>query len=186
MGLDEAGRGCLSGPVVAGGVIFEEGTIIKAVRDSKELTLEQRLELEPVIKEKALAWTVQHCSPAVIDEINILQASMKAMQKCTQATAPAPDYLLVDGNRYADTILPHTCVVGGDDRSMSIGAASILAKVSRDRLMKNLHEEFPHYGWDTNVGYATKQHYSGLKEHGITNYHRRSFRLGTDKELQNE
>lgn len=182
MGLDEAGRGSLSGPVTAAGVIFETGTFLEEVRDSKKLTLSQRLELEPVIKKRALVWTVQQCSPAVIDELNILNAAMKAMQKCVQNTDPEPDYLLVDGNRYSDTLLPHKCVVGGDDISMSIGAASILAKVSRDRYMKKLHEQFPNYGWKTNVGYATEQHYKGLKKYGITEHHRRSFRLQTDKE----
>lgn len=182
MGLDEVGRGCLSGPVVAAGVVFKPGTVIDGVRDSKQLSLKQRLELESIIKEKAFSWTIQTCTPPVIDEINILNASLKAMQKCSEAVTPLPDYLLVDGNRYVDTIRPHTCLIGGDDRSMSIGAASILAKVHRDRYMKKLHNKFPDYGWDTNVGYATKQHYEGLKKHGITKHHRRSFKLRTKKE----
>lgn len=181
MGLDEAGRGSLSGPVMAAGVIFKEGTVIEGVRDSKLLTLKQRLELEPVIKENALIWTVQQCSPAIIDEVNILHASLKAMQKCANAVSPQPDYLLVDGNRYTDTILPHTCIIGGDDLSMSIAAASVLAKVHRDRYMQKLHKQFPDYGWDTNVGYATKQHRDGLQKHGITKHHRRSFRLSFEK-----
>ncbi len=183
MGLDEAGRGSLSGPVAAAGVILKEGTAIEGVRDSKLLTLKQRLELEPVIKEKAFAWTVQWCSPAIIDELNILHASLKAMQLCSEAISPQPDYLLVDGNRYVDSICPHSCIIGGDDLSVSIAAASILAKVHRDRHMQKLHEEFPVYGWNTNVGYATRQHIDGLRKHGITKYHRRSFRLRTDIEV---
>ncbi len=181
MGLDEAGRGSLSGPVMAAGVILKEGTVIEGVRDSKLLTLKQRLELEPLIKENALVWTVQQCSPAVIDDLNILHASLRAMHLCTEAVSPQPDYLLIDGNRYSDTIFPHTCVIGGDDLSMSIAAASVLAKVHRDRYMQNLHEQFPDYGWNTNVGYATKQHRDGLQKHGITKHHRRSFRLRIDK-----
>lgn len=184
IGLDEAGRGCLSGPVMAGGVILKKDSSIEGVRDSKSLSLEERLELEKKIKEKAEFWTVQQCSPSVIDELNILWASLKAMQKCAEAASPEPDYLLVDGNRYLDTIRPHTCIVGGDDRSMSIAAASILAKVHRDRYMHQLHEKFPHYGWDTNVGYATRQHYDGLKNYGYTEHHRQSFKLRTDKKAE--
>lgn len=184
MGLDEVGRGCLSGPVVAAGVVLGCDLPIKDVRDSKELSEKQRLELVPVIKKRARAWSVQECSPAVIDEVNILNAAMKAMQKCVEAASTRPDYLLVDGNKYSDTLLPHKCIVGGDDQSMSIGAASILAKVYRDNYMKKLHDEFPHYGWNTNVGYATKQHYEGLQEYGITKYHRRSFNLKTNLEYE--
>ncbi|HYW35994.1 MAG TPA: ribonuclease HII [Balneolaceae bacterium] len=182
MGLDEVGRGCLSGPVVAAGVILKPGTQIKGLRDSKQLSLEQRLTFEKKIKTKSLYWTIQWCEPSVIDEINILQASLKAMQKCTQQPGADPDYLLIDGKHYRDTIYPHQCLVGGDDRSLSIAAASVLAKVHRDNRMKKLHEQFPHYGWDTNVGYPTKQHFEGLKKYGITRHHRRSFRLRTDKE----
>lgn len=184
MGLDEAGRGSLCGPVVAAGVIFEEGTFIEGVRDSKQLSLKQRLALEPVIKEKAVFWTVRECSPAIIDEINILQASLRAMDLCTQSAKPQPDYLLIDGNKYLDTLYPHQCLIGGDDLSQSIAAASILAKVHRDRYMKKLHKAFPNYGWDTNVGYATKKHFAGLKKFGITKHHRRSFNLHTRKEFK--
>ena len=184
MGLDEVGRGCLSGPVVAGGVIFEPGTNIEAIRDSKTLTLTERKELVQIIKEEAMYWSVQRCEPTEIDELNILWASIKAMQKCANANGAEPDYLLVDGNRYGTTIYPHQCIVKGDDRSMSIGAASILAKVYRDEWMIDLHEKYPHYGWNTNVGYPTKQHFAGLQEHGITKHHRRSFNLRTQKEWE--
>lgn len=184
MGLDEVGRGCLSGPVVAAGVIFEPGTDIKEIKDSKSLSLKKRTELSGIIKAKASFWVIKWCSPEEIDELNILWASLKAMQKCTEAGEVDPDYLLVDGNRFGSTMLPHKCLIKGDDRSMSIGAASILAKVYRDQWMIRLHEEYPYYGWDTNVGYPTRKHYEGLKKYGITPWHRRSFRLRTEKEYQ--
>lgn len=185
MGLDEVGRGCLSGPVVAAGVIFEPGTAIDEIKDSKSLSLDQRVELVEIIKKQAAFWTIKKCSPREIDRLNILWASIKAMQKCTQVDGAEPEYLLVDGNRYGSTIYPHQCIVKGDDKSMSIAAASILAKVHRDNLMIALHEDFPHYGWDTNVGYPTKKHFEGLLEFGITEHHRRSFNLRTQKEWQN-
>ncbi|MDZ7715917.1 MAG: ribonuclease HII [Balneolaceae bacterium] len=183
MGLDEVGRGCLSGPVVASGVIFKPETSIPEIKDSKSLSLEDRESLSEIIKEQAEYWTIQWCSPSEIDELNILWASIKAMQKCTDTKEANPDYLLVDGNRYGSTVLPYTCIVKGDDRSMSIGAASILAKVYRDKLMIDLHDKYPHYGWDTNVGYPTKKHFEGLQEFGITKHHRRSFKLRTKKEF---
>lgn len=182
MGLDEVGRGCLSGPVVAAGVIFKPGTNIPEIRDSKSLSLAERKHLAELIREKARYWIIKWCSPEEIDRLNILWASIKAMEKCAEAEGANPDYLLVDGNRFGSTIYPHSCIVKGDDRSMSIGAASILAKVYRDELMIDLHEEFPHFGWDTNVGYPTQKHFKGLKKYGITKYHRRSFRLRTEKE----
>jgi ribonuclease HII len=182
MGLDEAGRGCLSGPVVAAGVILKPNTSLPGVKDSKQLSLEQRLSFEGIIKKKTVYWTVQWCDPEVIDQINILWASLTAMQKCSEQNEANPDYLLIDGNRYVDTLLPHQCLVGGDDRSQSIAAASVLAKVYRDTLMKELHQEYPVFGWDTNVGYPTAQHFAGLQKYGITEYHRRSFRLRTKKE----
>jgi ribonuclease HII len=183
MGLDEVGRGCLSGPVVAAGVIFEPGTYVEAIRDSKKLTLKERKQLTKQIKDEALYWTIQWCSPSEIDELNILHASIKAMTKCAEADGANPDYLLVDGNRFSSGMCPHKCIVGGDDRSMSIAAASIIAKVYRDELMIDLHEEYPHYGWDTNVGYPTAKHFKGLKKHGATKFHRQSFNLRTDKML---
>lgn len=186
MGLDEVGRGCLSGPVVAAGVIFEPGTDIPEIRDSKSLSLDERNELSDLIKERAVFWTIEQCKPEEIDELNILWASIKAMHKCTETAEAQPDYLLIDGNRFTSTMLPHLCLVKGDDRSMSIGAASILAKVHRDRYMIKLHEDYPYYGWNTNVGYPTRKHYEGLKKHGITSHHRRSFKLGTDKEFKPE
>lgn len=181
MGLDEVGRGCLSGPVVAAGVIFRPGTTVEGIRDSKTLSLKERTELARAIKNRAAFWTIQWCSPEEIDKLNILWASLKAMQRCTEAKGANPEYLLVDGNRYGSSMHPHTCIVRGDDKSASIAAASILAKVYRDALMIKLNEEYPYYGWDTNVGYPTKKHYEGLQKFGITEHHRRSFKLRTRK-----
>lgn len=181
MGLDEVGRGCLCGPVVAAGVIFKPGTFVDGIRDSKTLSLKERKKLTKEIKNLAEYWTIQWCSPEEIDELNILHASIKAMNKCADADGADPDYLLVDGNRFSSGLCPYTCLVGGDDRSMSIAAASIIAKVYRDDWMIRLHEEYPHYGWNTNVGYPTAQHFEGLEEHGATEYHRQSFNLRTDK-----
>lgn len=181
MGLDEVGRGCLAGPVVAAGVIFEPQTFVEEIRDSKKLSLDDRLRLTELIKERAYFWTVQWCMPREIDKLNILHASIKAMNKCAEQKDANPDYLLVDGNRFSSGLCPHKCLVKGDDRSMSIAAASIIAKVYRDQWMHDLHEDYPFYGWDTNVGYPTAQHYEGLQEYGATEYHRQSFKLRTDK-----
>ena len=179
VGLDEVGRGCLAGPVVASGVIFDPGTVIEEIRDSKSISEDRRDELTEVIKDKALAWTVQEGSIAEINDLNILWASIKTMQKCAGIITPKPDYMLVDGNRFTDSLIPYTCLVKGDDRSMSIAAASILAKTYRDKLMRNLHEQFPEYGWASNAGYPTAAHKKALKAFGYTKHHRTSFKLGT-------
>lgn len=181
MGLDEVGRGCLAGPVVAAGVIFEPGTCIEGIRDSKKIPEKKRGELAKEIKEKALYWTIKEGSIREIDHLNILWASLATMEKCTLDEHALPDYLLVDGNRYVTSLIPCACLIKGDDRSMSIGAASILAKVYRDNLMKELAEKHPEYGWDTNVGYPTPHHKKALKKFGKTAYHRGSFKLGTEK-----
>ena len=184
MGLDEVGRGCLAGPVVAAGVILDQNTRIEGIRDSKALSIKDREEIAVEIKKKALFWTIQECSPIEIDELNILWASIKAMVKCSESHNAEPDYLLVDGNKFTSSLIPYTCVVKGDDKSESIGAASILAKVYRDELMTKLHQEYPYYGWDSNVGYPTKVHFSGLETHGYTKHHRLSFNLRTGKEFK--
>lgn len=184
MGLDEVGRGCLCGPVVAAGVILKPGAKLPIdVRDSKTLSLADRESMAEIIKEKSLFWTIKSCSPDEIDKLNILHASIKAMLKCTGELEANPDFLLVDGNRFTAGPIPHKCIIKGDDKSASIAAASILAKVNRDLLMKDLHREYPFYGWDSNVGYPTKVHFEGLQKHGYTKYHRKSFRLRTDKEI---
>jgi ribonuclease HII len=182
MGLDEVGRGCLCGPVVAAGVIIKPGERLNlAITDSKKLTEPIRNELAGEIKEKALFWSIKEMKPQEIDQYNILNASLMAMLKCTEEERAEPDYLLVDGNRFTTTFIQHTCVIKGDDKSASIGAASILAKVYRDEYMKKLHESYPYYGWDKNVGYPTKKHFKGLMEYGYTKHHRKSFKLRTDK-----
>ncbi|MEX0721924.1 MAG: ribonuclease HII [Balneolaceae bacterium] len=181
MGLDEVGRGCLAGPVVAAGVIFKPGTNIKEIRDSKMLTHTEREELSEIIKEKAIFWAIKEGSIEEVNRLNILWASIETMVECVAAAKSPPDYLLVDGNRYTTSLIPYTCMIGGDDRSMSIGAASILAKVYRDEYMRKLHNEFPEFGWNSNVGYPTPVHRKALKKHGFTHYHRSTFRLGTTK-----
>ncbi len=181
MGLDEVGRGCLAGPVVAAGVIFKPGTEIEGIRDSKTIPEPERELLAQLIQEKALYWTVLEGSIQQIEKLNILWASLETMQKCAEAKGADPDYLLVDGNRYVTSLVPYTCLVKGDDRSLSIGAASILAKVYRDNLMKKLSKKYPEFGWETNVGYPTPYHKKALKEYGYTKYHRLSFSLGTEK-----
>jgi len=186
MGLDEVGRGCLAGPVVASGVIFEAGTEIAGVNDSKQLSLVEREKLADEIKSKALYWIIKQCDIEEIGKLNILWASLKAMQKCVESVRPKPDYLLVDGNRYPSTIIPNSKIVKGDSKSASIAAASILAKVHRDLLMKKLHHSYPNFGWDTNVGYPTKKHYQGLKRYGYTPHHRTTFSLKTEKKFQSE
>lgn len=181
MGLDEVGRGCLAGPVVAAGVLFEPGFYDERLRDSKQIPEPKRKELSEEIKEKALAWSIQQGSLTLIEEKNILWASLQTMEACVTAISLPPDFLLIDGNRFVPTLIPHECVIKGDDKCMSIAAASILAKVYRDELMCQLHEEFPEYNWKSNVGYATKDHYKALEKFGITPYHRRGFNLKTEK-----
>lgn len=180
MGLDEVGRGCLCGPVVAAGVILKPGVNLNdRIADSKTLDVKLRKELAEEIKSGALFWTIKQCTPYEIDQLNILKASLSAMLKCAEATGARPDYLLVDGNRFVSTVIPHSCIVKGDNLSVSIAAASILAKVYRDQIMVKLHREYPQYGWDKNVGYPTKKHYEALIRFGYTKYHRKSFSLRT-------
>ncbi|XWN37897.1 MAG: ribonuclease HII [Balneola sp.] len=184
MGLDEVGRGCLCGPVVAAGVIFEKGVKIEGIKDSKSINEKNRLILEEEIKEKALFYTIQEGSIKEIFDLNILWASINTMQKCAEEEGGNPDYLLIDGNKYTTSLIPHTCIIKGDDKSLSIGAASILAKNYRDRYMKKLDEKFPEFNWKSNVGYPTPHHKKALKEFGYTPHHRLGFKLGTDKKYQ--
>jgi ribonuclease HII len=184
MGLDEVGRGCLAGPVVAAGVILNPDSIPDGINDSKQLSVFERNRLCAEIKQSALFWTIQDCNIEEIDSLNILWASIKAMQKCENAPGANPDYLLIDGNRYTSTLIPHSTVVKGDTKSASIAAASIIAKVHRDYLMTELHQEYPVFNWISNVGYPTSDHYKGLIEFGYTRHHRKSFRLRTSKIYQ--
>ena len=185
MGLDEVGRGCLCGPVVAAGVIFAPETVVNPkIKDSKSISKATRKKLALEIEKTALFYAVKACTPAKIDELNILNASIEAMLKCTESKGANPEYLLIDGNRFTNTLIPHQCIVKGDDKSVSIAAASILAKVYRDEYMKKLHKQYPFYGWDKNVGYPTKTHLEGLQEYGYTEHHRKSFNLRTARKYQ--
>ncbi len=177
-GLDEAGRGCLAGPVVAAAVIFPPDVIVPGVADSKTLAPARREVLLEEINRDALAVGIGRCSPQEVDELNILHAAMEAMRRAAAVCFPTPDYLLIDGNRcFPDPAWPYDTVVKGDQKCHAIAAASIVAKVTRDRLMRALHAEHPQYSWNTNVGYPTRAHYDALDKHGPTCHHRRSFRL---------
>ncbi|PEN04947.1 ribonuclease HII [Longimonas halophila] len=177
-GLDEAGRGCLAGPVVAAAVILPHDVDLPMVADSKTLSAKKRLAAREAIEVQAQAVAVGICSPQEIDRLNILYASLHAMRRAANDCQPRPDYLLIDGNKaFDDAPCPHETVVKGDATSLSIAAASIIAKTERDAMMHALHEEHPEYGWDTNVGYPTRAHYAALDAHGPTPYHRTSFKL---------
>lgn len=177
-GCDEAGRGCLAGPVVAAAVILPKDFFDPDLNDSKQMTALQRERLEKVIKKEALCWKIGVVDNEEIDRINILRASFKAMHLAIRKMPLKPGLLLIDGNRFAKFRgIPHTCIVQGDALFASIAAASVLAKTYRDRLMKKLHREFPAYKWNRNKGYATEEHRNALREFGECKYHRKSFRL---------
>ncbi|MFV0471939.1 MAG: ribonuclease HII [Paludibacteraceae bacterium] len=177
-GCDEAGRGCLAGPVVAAAVILPTNFECAELDDSKKLTEKQRNDLQKVIEKEALAWSVAFVSEAKIDEINILRASILAMHKAIETLKIRPEFIIVDGNRfYPFKDIPHQTIIKGDGKYLSIAAASILAKTHRDEFMMQLHEELPQYRWDKNKAYATLQHRKALKEYGYSKYHRLSFRL---------
>lgn len=178
VGLDEAGRGCLAGPVVAAAVILPADVHLPRLNDSKKLSPVTRDVLFDAVYEEAIAVGVGTCSPAEIDELNILQASLEAMRRAVSDLALTPDHLLVDGNQpIPDAPWPQTPVVRGDARSLSIAAASVVAKVTRDREMVALDAAFPVYGWAGHKGYPTTSHYDALRAHGPSPHHRRSFRL---------
>lgn len=177
-GCDEAGRGCLAGPVVAAAVIFPRKYRNKSLNDSKQLTRDERDELREVILHDAVAWAVAEVDNDEIDRINILNASFKAMHLAIDRLKQKPELLLIDGNRFKPYPgIPSECVIKGDGKYLSIAAASILAKTYRDELMRTLADRFPGYSWETNVGYPTPQHRDGIRQLGITPYHRRSFTL---------
>ena len=197
-GTDEAGRGCLAGPVTAAAVLLPAAFENIQLNDSKQLSEKNREKLKPVIEETAISFAVTHIFPNEIDEINILNASMKAMQECILQLNPTPEYIIVDGNRPLNGKLgvkqrigkiftteeiellksiPTTSIIKGDSKYLSIAAASVLAKTYRDEYMDKIHEEFPMYNWKKNKGYPTKDHREAIKKYGPCKYHRMSFRL---------
>ncbi|MGI4873674.1 MAG: ribonuclease HII [Janthinobacterium lividum] len=177
-GLDEAGRGCLAGPVFAAAVILPPDFNPPFLNDSKQLTARRREALRPLICEAAIAWAVGQATVAEIGELNIAQASYLAMHRAVAALAVPATYLLVDGNRFRPhPTLPHTCIIGGDGLYRSIAAASILAKTFRDEHLRILAEEYPPYGWGQNAGYPTASHRAAIREYGATLHHRPGFRL---------
>lgn len=180
-GCDEVGRGCLCGPVVAAAVILDDNFEQNLVNDSKKLNFKTRLELDDYIKNNVKDYAIAELSPAFIDQHNILNASIHAMHNALDKLTIRPELILVDGNKFHPyNFIPHQCIIKGDSKILSIAAASILAKNYRDQLMIRLHEEFPEYGWNKNMGYATKVHIEALKKYGPTKYHRQSFRLNYD------
>ena len=197
-GTDEAGRGCLAGPVTAAAIILPENFELILLNDSKRLSEKTREKLKPIIEEKAISFSVTHLEPIIIDEINILNASIRAMQKSILKLDPIPNYIIVDGNSpltpkggiknkggkvFTDSeielllSIPNTSIIKGDSKYMSIAAASVLAKTYRDDYMNKIHEEFPMYNWKRNKGYPTIEHREAIKKYGVTKYHRMSFRL---------
>jgi ribonuclease HII len=177
-GCDEAGRGCLAGPVVAAAVILPKNFECPLLNDSKQLTEQQRETLRPIIEKEALAWAVAEVDNHEIDEINILNASILAMHRAVQKLTTRPEFIIVDGNRFKPfEDIPHQTIVKGDSKYLSIAAASVLAKTHRDELMQTLHAEFPHFDWDKNKAYPTLKHRASIREHGTTDYHRMTFNL---------
>ena len=197
-GTDEAGRGCLAGPVTAAAIILPSGFHNSILNDSKQLSEKIREKLRPIIEEQAVSFAVTHLFPNEIDEINILNASMKGMQESVLQLNPTPEFIIVDGNRSLNAKLglknaygkqftpeeiqllksiPNQSIVKGDSKYLSIAAASVLAKTYRDEYMDKIHEEFPMYNWKKNKGYPTTEHREAIKKYGVTKYHRMSFRL---------
>ena len=193
-GCDEAGRGCLAGSVYAAAVILPDGYQNPLLNDSKQLSERRRYELRDIIQRDALAWAVGIVTPEEIDRINILNASILAMHRALDQLKVRPEAIIVDGNRFrpycpvvggisADAPLPHTTIVKGDAKYLSIAAASILAKTYRDDYMNRLAEEYPQYDWRSNKGYPTRKHREAIRQYGITPYHRRSYNLLGDTQL---
>lgn len=201
-GTDEAGRGCLAGPVTAAAVILPLDFENKTLNDSKQLSEKARENLKPIIEEQAVSFAITHLYPNEIDEINILNASMKGMQECILKLNQTPEFIIVDGNRMLNAKLglknttgkqftqeeiellksiPNQSIIKGDAKFLSIAAASVLAKTYRDEYMNRIHEEFPMYNWKKNKGYPTKEHREAIKKYGPTKYHRMSFRLLPDQ-----
>ena len=177
-GTDEAGRGCLAGPVTAAAVIFPRDICMPKLNDSKKLTENQRNDLRKEIELKAIAFSVEHVMQNEIDKLNILNASIKAMHKALRKLSICPEFISVDGNKFKSfEKIPYKCIIKGDAKFQNIAAASILAKTYRDEYMKLIHQKFKNYCWASNKGYPTKKHREAIKKHGITKYHRKSFNL---------
>jgi ribonuclease HII len=177
-GLDEAGRGCLAGPVMAAAVILPKDYTHTSLNDSKQLTRSEREKLRVEIEREAVAFAVAEASNAEIDQINVLNASFLAMHRAVDNLLLVPQLLLIDGNRFKPyPLVPHACIVKGDAKFLSIAAASILAKTYRDERMETLAKQYPQYGWETNAAYPTQAHYRAIQNHGITPHHRLTFRL---------
>lgn len=182
-GCDEAGRGCLAGPVFAAAVILPPDFHNELLNDSKQLSERRRYQLREVIEREAVAWAVAECSPAEIDKLNILRCSIIAMQRALDQLTVRPQHVIVDGNRWMPYAVPADTIVKGDATYMSIAAASILAKTYRDDRMKALAQEFPQYGWDKNMGYPSAAHREAIAQYGTTPHHRLSFRLLPERQL---
>jgi len=183
-GCDEAGRGCLAGPVFAAAVILPKGFALEGLNDSKQLSHEQRDLLRPIIEKEALAWAVASCDHEEIDRINILNASFLAMHRAIEKLHTPPQYLVIDGNRFkAYPQIPHSCIIKGDGKYLNIAAASILAKTHRDEYMSNLHMDYPHYNWQQNKGYPTIAHRKAVIEIGLSPFHRKTFNV-SDPQLE--
>jgi ribonuclease HII len=183
-GCDEAGRGCLAGPVVAAAVILPLDFSCPGLNDSKQLTELQRDELRIIIEKEALAWSVALVDEKEIDEINILNASILAMHRAVDKLTVTPEFIIVDGNKFKKYgNIPHQTIVKGDSKYLSIAAASVLAKTHRDELMMKLHGEFPQYGWDRNKAYPTIKHRQAIKQYGVSPYHRLSYKLLSNTDL---
>ena len=177
-GTDEAGRGCLAGPVTASAVILPSDFANNILNDSKLLSEKKRLHLKPIIEEEAISFAVDHVFEDEIDNINILNASILAMHKSIEKLKQQPNFIIVDGNRFKPFhSIPYQTIIKGDSKYLSIAAASVLAKTYRDAYMAKIHEEFPMYNWIKNKGYPTKEHRLAIKKYGATKYHRKSFRL---------
>lgn len=182
-GCDEAGRGCLAGAVFAAAVVLPPSFVCEELNDSKKLTEKQRYKLRPIIEKEALAWGIGVVTPEEIDQINILNASFLAMHRAIDSLAIKPEHLLIDGNRFKIyPEIPHTCIVKGDGKMLSIAAASVLAKTYRDDYMDQLHHQYPHYEWMRNKGYPTKAHRAAIASYGTTPFHRMTFQL-LDRQL---
>lgn len=182
-GCDEAGRGCLAGPVFAAAVILPSDFQNDILNDSKQLTERQRYQLREVIEREAVAWAVAECSPQEIDKRNILRCSILAMQRAVEQLKVRPQHLIIDGNRWYPYEIPADTIVKGDATYMSIAAASILAKTYRDDRMKDLAKDYPQYGWDKNMGYPSKAHREAIRQYGPTPHHRMTFHLLPEEQL---